>query len=98
MPKSKTKPILEEHIPLITAKAIDMGLPHVALALRIDYYLCQRPAAILKLRKQDFYFKGDDLFVKFVQNKTKKLMVLPIPPELVKEIMDKEDYIICDKR
>lgn len=95
-PKPKRENIPHEHLQMLIQKAKEMGYSYVALAIELDYYLCQRPADILKLRKKDIYKKGDNYFICFVQNKTGEEMRLPIPLHLIPQLMDQDDYIIAD--
>lgn len=93
-PKPKKEIIPREHILKLIEKAKEMKLPQVALAIELNYYLCQRPADLLELRSKDVYKKGDYHFFNIIQNKTKTNVKTPIPPHLVEEILRKKDYII----
>ena len=97
LPKPKRQNIPREDVIALINKAKEMGLPHVALAIELDDYICQRPADVLKLRKNNIYQKEENYFICFTQNKTGEEMRLPVPPHLIKEILSKEDYLISDK-
>lgn len=96
MPKPKRENIPYEHLQELIRKANEMGHSYVALAIELDYYLCQRPADILKLRKKDIYKKDENYFIRFTQNKTGEEMRLPIPAHLISQLMAQKDYIIAD--
>lgn len=95
-PKPKKKIIPQEHVHMLITKANEMGYDFVALAIELNFYLAQRPADVLKLRKEHIYKKGDHYFFDIIQNKTAKEVRLPIPPHLVDKVRAQEDYIICD--
>lgn len=57
----------------------------LSLLARLSYVLGQRPGDMMKLTMSNF--NKDITEVKFTQQKTKKKMVLPIPPELKKYIV-----------
>lgn len=95
-PKPKKKIIPAEHIHLLITKAYELGYAFVALAIELNFYLAQRPADVLKLRKQHIYKKGKNYFFDIIQNKTGKEVRIPIPPHLVDKVFAQEDYIICD--
>lgn len=95
-PKPKKKIIQVEHIRLLVSKAHEMGYDFVALAIELNFYLAQRPADVLKLRKEHIYKKGDNYFFDIIQNKTAKEVRLPIPPHLVDKVLAQKDYIISD--
>jgi len=97
-PKPKKESIPKEHIVEIINKAREISLDAVALGVELNYYLCQRPADLLKLRKTDIYQKGDNYFFNIIQNKTKAIIKAPIPPHLLPDILDKEDFIISDNK
>lgn len=96
----QTKPkkifIPAEDVQTLVDKAREMGLACVALAVELNFYICQRPADILKLRRADLYDKDGAYFFNIIQNKTKANVHVPVPPELLPEILKAEDYIIAD--
>nr|DAL99046.1 MAG TPA: Integrase [Bacteriophage sp.] len=95
-PKPQKKIIPADHIRLLISKATELGYTFVALAIELNFYLAQRPADVLKLRKQHIYKKGNNYFFDIIQNKTGKEVRLPIPPHLIDKVLAQEDYIICD--
>lgn len=86
-----------EDIQTLIDKAREMEFACVALAIELNFYICQRPADVLKLRKADLYVKNGAYFFNIIQNKTGANVHVPVPPELLPEILKAEDYIISDK-
>ncbi|MFV0626997.1 MAG: tyrosine-type recombinase/integrase [Alphaproteobacteria bacterium] len=71
----------------------------IALGTELDLYFAQRPADVLKLRKDDLYKKDGHYFFSIIQNKMERLgkkVILPVPKHLEREILSKKDFIICD--
>lgn len=96
--KPKKRYIPTEHVFALINKAIELDIKAVSLAIGLNFYLCQRPADVLKIRRKDIYQKGDYYFVNILQNKTKEFVKAPIPSELIPEILSKKDYIICNTK
>ena len=98
----QTKPkkifIPAEDVQTLVDKAREMGLACVALAVELNFYICQRPADVLKLRKADLYVKDNAYFFNIIQNKTGANVHVPVPPELLSEILKAKNYIIADKK
>lgn len=95
--KPKKVFIPAEDIQTLIDKARKMEFACVALAIELNFYICQRPADVLKLRKADLYVKNGAYFFNIIQNKTGANVHVPVPPELLPEILKAEDYIISDK-
>jgi integrase len=95
--RPKKRFIPAEHIQALIEKANELDLRNAALAIALNFYICQRPADVLKLRKKDLYQKDGYYFFNIVQNKTGANVHVPVPPELLDEILNKTDYIICNK-
>lgn len=85
-----------EDIQTLIAKAREMEFACVALAIELNFYICQRPADVLKLRKADLYVKNGAYFFNIIQNKTGANVHVPVPPELLPEILKAKNYIIAD--
>lgn len=84
-----------EHIQILINKALELKLSSVALAIALNFYICQRPADVLKLHRRDLYQKDGYFFFNIIQNKTKANVHVPIPPQLTEKILSKQGYIIC---
>lgn len=91
--KPKKVFIPAEDIQTLIDKARKMEFACVALAIELNFYICQRPADVLKLRKADLYVKNGAYFFNIIQNKTGANVHVPVPPELLPEILKAEDYI-----
>lgn len=89
--------IPKEDVDALIAKAQEMNLPQVKLAIELNYYFSQRPADILKLRKEHIYQKYGYHFFEIQQNKTKTKTKALIPPFLLEEVLKKDDFIITNK-
>lgn len=87
-----------KHVEILINKASELKLPEVALAVKLNFYICQRPADILKLKKSDLYQKEGNYFFNIIQNKTGANVHVPIPPQLVNEILSCKDWIIANNK
>ena len=98
-PKKTTIPA--EHIRAIAAKAREIGEDGLALAVELNYYICQRPGDLISLRRADIYEKDGNYFFRIVQGKGRHLDLppvnVPIPPNLLGQVLSKDDHIILTK-
>ncbi len=61
--RPKKRFIPAEHIQALIEKANELDLRNAALAIALNFYICQRPADVLKLRKKTFIKKTDITFL-----------------------------------
>ena len=95
-PKAKKEIISRDVIKQFCQMAREQGKPHLALAVELNYWLGQRAADIRNLRKENIRVINGKYFFNIIQQKTKKEVMLPIPEQLIGDILKQKDYIIAD--
>ena len=77
--------------------AMEMGDYEIGLAVRLNFYLGQRPADFLRLTMEQLKERNGQHYFEIISAKTEKHQIVsfaPIPPDLYEEIKEREGKVI----